>query len=93
MRDIYRRARRLLKRLTDSWIDRLRAPPPSLRLTTPSSQPNTNELRVLTRDIEAMKLNIKNFGGPVTNINSTDFGRITSADNARTMQIGARFTF
>jgi outer membrane receptor protein involved in Fe transport len=37
--------------------------------------------------------NQKNFGGPVTNITSSDFGRITSADNARTMQVGARFTF
>jgi 2-polyprenyl-3-methyl-5-hydroxy-6-metoxy-1,4-benzoquinol methylase len=46
------RAKRLLKQIVA----------PSLRLTTESSQPNTHELRVLTRDIEAMKLNIKNFG-------------------------------
>jgi hypothetical protein len=38
-------------------------------------------------------LNMKNFGGPVTNITSTDFGRITNADSARTMQLGARLTF
>jgi hypothetical protein len=38
-------------------------------------------------------LNQKNFGGPVTNITSSDFGLITSADSARTMQVGARFTF
>ncbi|MND05186.1 hypothetical protein D3C83_258240 [compost metagenome] len=38
-------------------------------------------------------LNKRNLDGPVTNINSTDFGRITSADSARSMQLGARLTF
>jgi hypothetical protein len=38
-------------------------------------------------------LNRKNFGNPTLNIDSTDFGRITSAENARTMQLGARLSF
>jgi SAM-dependent methyltransferase len=45
--NIYLRARWLLKRFVAPWR---------------SSRPNTDEFRVLTRDIEAMKLNIKNFG-------------------------------
>ena len=38
-------------------------------------------------------LNKKNWGEPTTAINSTDFGRITSAGGSRTIQGGARLTF
>jgi hypothetical protein len=38
-------------------------------------------------------LNKKNWGSPVTAINASDFGRITSASGNRSMQVGARFSF
>jgi hypothetical protein len=38
-------------------------------------------------------LNKVNWGNPVTAINASDFGRITSASGNRTMQIGARLSF
>jgi hypothetical protein len=38
-------------------------------------------------------LNKRNWGNPVTAINATDFGRITSATGNRTMQVGARLSF
>ncbi len=38
-------------------------------------------------------LNKMNWGNPVTAINASDFGRITSALGNRTMQIGARLSF
>jgi len=38
-------------------------------------------------------LNKRNFSGPITNIDSTDFGRIIDAQSARTVQIGARLSF
>jgi Carboxypeptidase regulatory-like domain/TonB-dependent Receptor Plug Domain/TonB dependent receptor-like, beta-barrel len=38
-------------------------------------------------------LNTKNFSNPVSNIDSTDFGRITDAQSARTMQLGMRLSF
>jgi hypothetical protein len=38
-------------------------------------------------------LNRKNYNNPVVNLNSSDFGRITGASGARTIQVGARFTF
>jgi 2-polyprenyl-3-methyl-5-hydroxy-6-metoxy-1,4-benzoquinol methylase len=60
---LYLRARRLVKRFLARWARPTDAAgEPLIRLTGPDSQPNTNALRVLTRDIEAMKLNIKNFG-------------------------------
>ena len=38
-------------------------------------------------------LNRPNFGNPNLNINSTSFGRITSATGARTFTINARVNF
>ena len=38
-------------------------------------------------------LNKRNWGSPVSAINASDFGRITSAAGNRSMQIGARLTF
>jgi Carboxypeptidase regulatory-like domain/TonB dependent receptor-like, beta-barrel/TonB-dependent Receptor Plug Domain len=38
-------------------------------------------------------LNKLNYGSPNSNITSTDFGRISGADNARTMQLGMRLSF
>jgi hypothetical protein len=38
-------------------------------------------------------LNKKNWGNPVTAINASDFGRLTSAVGNRTMQLGARLSF
>jgi hypothetical protein len=38
-------------------------------------------------------LNQKIWGNPVTNINSSDFGRLTDVSGSRSMQIGARLTF
>ncbi|MPY90277.1 MAG: hypothetical protein GEU99_20425 [Luteitalea sp.] len=37
-------------------------------------------------------LNTRNWGNPTTNINSEDFGLITSV-STRTMQVGVRFSF
>jgi 2-polyprenyl-3-methyl-5-hydroxy-6-metoxy-1,4-benzoquinol methylase len=61
--NLYLRARWLVKRLSASWARPTQGTVGNLLRPTDSySQPNTNELRLLTRDIEAMKLNIKNFG-------------------------------
>ena len=38
-------------------------------------------------------LNHANFGNPVVNINSTSFGRISSASEGRTFTINARLSF
>jgi hypothetical protein len=38
-------------------------------------------------------LNKMNWGNPQASINSTEFGRITSAGGNRSMQVGARLTF
>jgi hypothetical protein len=47
------------------------------------------ELRVDSTNI----LNRPNFGNPTTNINSTDFGRITTASGARRFTVSARLNF
>jgi hypothetical protein len=38
-------------------------------------------------------LNRKIWGNPITAINNSQFGRLTSAGGNRSMQLGARFTF
>jgi hypothetical protein len=38
-------------------------------------------------------LNKMNWGSPVTAINASDFGRITSAGGNRSIQIGSRLSF
>jgi hypothetical protein len=38
-------------------------------------------------------LNTKLWNNPNTNMNSTDFGRITGAGGARSAQVGGRLTF
>jgi outer membrane receptor protein involved in Fe transport len=38
-------------------------------------------------------LNAKNFSNPISNIDSSDFGRIIDAQTARTVQLGARLSF
>ena len=37
--------------------------------------------------------NIVNLGGPITDVNNANFGRILAVGDARRMQLNARFTF
>jgi hypothetical protein len=69
--------------------------PGSWRLDTSFSknfQLNTGTRLQIRADVFNL-LNTKQWNNPNTNMNSSDFGRITGAGGARSMQVGARFTF
>jgi outer membrane receptor protein involved in Fe transport len=69
--------------------------PASWRLDTSFSKNfhvNTGTRLQIRADVFNL-FNTKQWNNPNTNLNSSDFGRITGAGGARSMQVGARFTF
>jgi hypothetical protein len=65
----------------------------NLHTTFAKSFSLAGETRLQIRADAFNVLNRKNYNDPNTNMNSSDFGRITGAGGERSFQLGARLTF